>query len=438
MTIRIRHVLWTVCVLLALAARSADASAQDGLWVHNGAATPQALALTRVLCSAETYGLRSVDYLDCAHFGPDAPDFNQTLTLAAKHFLQHVHFGRVEPRQAGFDLGFVRAPPHYDQILLQLSTASDIEQVIDEVEPPFEHYDLLKRALAHYRSLAAGQVQPTQAELLNAPYDKRISQIELTLERWRWLPVFRTPPIIVNIPQFRLFAFHSTRDLKEHILQMDVIVGRTFPKTRTPVFAADMKYVVIRPYWDVPYSITQKEMLPKLRSKPDYWQKQRLELVDGQGDSAPVVPFSPASLEQLAEGTLRLRQLPGPDNALGLIKFMLPNRYSVYLHSTPAHHLFKETRRTFSHGCIRVKDPVALADYVLRNATQQWTPESITAAMHGSKTVRVNLKTPIHVLILYGTALATEDGGILFFDDIYGHDRRLAQLLEQTSSRAGR
>ena len=426
--------LW---VLWLLTACGADASATDGLWIQNGAATPQALALTRVLCSAETYGLRSADYLDCAHFSPTAPELDETLTLAARRFLQHIHFGRVEPRQAGFDLGFERAPLRYDRILLQLSTAPDIEPVIAALEPPFEHYRLLKKALARYRMLAAGRVTPTRAELLSAPYAKRIRQIELTLERWRWLPEFHTPPIIVNIPQFRLFAFQSTRDLKAEIVQMDVIVGRTFPKLRTPVFAADMKYVVFRPYWDVPYSITQKEMLPDLRRKPDFWKKQHLELVAGPGDTAAVVPFSPAALEQLAAGKLRLRQQPGADNALGLIKFMLPNPYNVYLHSTPANRLFKQARRTFSHGCIRVSDPVTLADYVLRNATQTWTPQSITAAMNGTDTFRVNLKTPIRVLILYATALATEDGGILFFDDIYGHDRRLAQLLERSGRSDG-
>src|SRR6185312_7213549 len=232
---------------------------------------------------------------------------------------------------------------------------------------------LLKLALAHYRLLAGGQAMPTRAELLNVPYERRIRQIELTLERWRWLPEFTTPPIIVNIPQFRLFAFQSTRDLKAEILQMDVIVGRTFPKLRTPVFAADLKYVVFRPYWDIPYSITQKEMLPELRRKPDFWQKQHLELVDGPGDSAPVVPFSSHNLDLLAARKLRLRQQPGPDNALGLIKFMLPNPYNVYLHSTPAQRLFSQARRAFSHGCIRVSDPVALAIQVLRNAGDNWT-----------------------------------------------------------------
>ncbi len=420
--------------LSALSAYGALAASQEMLWVRNGVATPQAVALVHVLCSAESYGLRSADYLDCPRFEPlltqpAGVQFDADLTMAAVRFLTHIHFGRVDPRQAGFDLGFERTPIHYNQALGELATAAEVGPVIARLEPQFLHYRLLKQSLARYRLLAAGQAVATRAELLSVPYDRRIRQIELTLERWRWLPEFKTPPIIVNIPQFRLFAFQSTRDLKADILQMDVIVGRTFPKLRTPVFAADLKYIVFRPYWDVPYSIVQKEMLPDLRRKPDFWKKQHLELVDGPGDSAPIVPFSATSLEQLAAGKLRLRQQPGPDNALGLIKFMLPNPYNVYLHSTPAHRLFSQARRAYSHGCIRVSDPVALANQVLRNAAGAWTPESITAAMNGTDTFRVNLKTPIRVFILYATALATEDGGIQFFDDIYGHDRKLAKLL---------
>ena len=264
---------------------------------------------------------------------------------------------------------------------------------------------------------------------LTTPFAQRVRQIDLTLERWRWLPAFRTPPIIVNIPQFQLFAFRTTEDRVADILQMGVIVGRTYPKTQTPVFEGDMRYVVIRPYWDVPYSITTGELLPKIRANPAYLTAQRLEIVRGQQDSSPTVPPTPENLDALAAGKLRLRQLPGEDNALGLIKFMFPNNCNVYLHSTPAHRLFNEPVRAFSHGCIRVSDPVALAEQVLKNAPGDWSREKIEAAMQGTQTLRVNLTQPINVLILYGTALATEAGPILFFDDIYGYDRKLEQKL---------
>jgi murein L,D-transpeptidase YcbB/YkuD len=270
---------------------------------------------------------------------------------------------------------------------------------------------------------------------LNVPLAQRMRQIDLTLERWRWLPPFKSPPIIVNIPQFQLFAFRTTEDRAADILQMAVIVGRTYAHTQTPVFEGDMRYVVLRPYWDVPSSIVRNEMLPKIRANPGYLARQHLELVNGQSDSSPVVPPTPDNLELLAAGKLRLRQQPGEDNALGLAKFMFPNHYNVYLHSTPAHALFKETVRAFSHGCIRVADPVALALLVLKNAPGDWTREKIQAAMNGSNALRVNLSEPIQVLILYGTALATEEGPVLFFEDIYGYDQKLERQLKLASAR---
>jgi L,D-transpeptidase YcbB len=264
---------------------------------------------------------------------------------------------------------------------------------------------------------------------LNVPLAQRIRQLSLTLERWRWLAPFKTPPIIVNIPQFRLFAFRTTEDRVADILQMNVIVGRTYAHTQTPVFEGDMRYVVLRPYWDVPYGITRREMLPKIQANPNYLTRQRLELVNGQGDNSPVVAPTPENLQLLAAGKLRLRQQPGEDNALGLAKFMFPNSYNVYLHSTPAHQLFNETVRAFSHGCIRVADPLSLATLVLKDAPGDWTREKIQAAMNGTTMQRINLPQPINVLILYATALATEGGPVLFFEDLYGYDQKLERQL---------
>jgi L,D-transpeptidase YcbB len=168
--------------------------------------------------------------------------------------------------------------------------------------------------------------------------------------------------------------------------------------------------------------------LPKIRANPGYLASQHLELVSN-GPGAAVLPATPASVQALAAGLTRLRQQPGADNALGLIKFDLPNFHSIYLHSTPAQQLFLRSRRAFSHGCIRVSDPVALAAYVLRDTPGGWTPARIEAAMHGTKTRRVKLAKPIRVIILYGTVLAKEDGEVLFFDDLYGQDRQLERLL---------
>jgi murein L,D-transpeptidase YcbB/YkuD len=265
---------------------------------------------------------------------------------------------------------------------------------------------------------------------LTVPLARRARQIELTLERWRWLPPFETPPIVVNIPAFRLYALRTTDDRESDVLRMDVIVGQSFPETQTPVFLAEMKYVVFRPYWDVPDSIVQKEMLPQILANPGFLKRNHLELVGGGRDDSPVVPPTPKNIQALASGAIRLRQQPGPDNALGAIKFMLPNAHSVYLHSTPNKRLFKESNRAFSHGCIRVSDPVALAAHVLRNAKGDWTAETIEQAMKGEPNQRVILSKPIQVMILYGTALAMESGQVRFFDDIYGYDEKLEVLLQ--------
>jgi murein L,D-transpeptidase YcbB/YkuD len=264
---------------------------------------------------------------------------------------------------------------------------------------------------------------------LTRPLTDRVRQIELSLERARWLPPrLDSPPIIVNIPQFKLFAFYTTEDREDAMLQMDVIVGRTAPTQRTPVFAADMRYVVLRPYWDVPPSIVREEFLGRLRADPGWVTRNGYEIVAGPGDDARVLPPTAEAVEALARGALRLRQQPGPENALGLTKFMFPNRHNVYLHGTPAQSLFARARRTFSHGCIRVADPVRLAEFVLRDDAA-WTRQAIVAAQEGGAPQRIDLATPIRVMVLYATALATESGEVLFFEDIYGHDEKLLRQL---------
>jgi murein L,D-transpeptidase YcbB/YkuD len=431
------------------ALRRVYAAADGPLWLAHGHPTRQALALLSILQGAQGYGLQPTDYdgarlsalatamsgdgasgLGRAQYRPseapcggdDEAQFDLDLSAAAIALVSDLHYGRIDPRTVGFDLGAPR-PDDLDlaKALRTLATTDDVARALAAFQPQFEHYWLLEKALAHYRQLAA-------ADPADETLAVRVRKIDLTLERWRWLPAFQTPPIIVNIPEFRLFAFRQIADRAADILQMDVIVGRTFPRTRTPVFAADMKSVIFRPYWDVPRSITLGEMLPKIRANPRYLASQHLEIVSN-GPGAAVLPATPASVAALAAGMARLRQQPGPDNALGLIKFDLPNFHSIYLHSTPAQQLFLRSRRAFSHGCIRVSDPVALAAYVLRDTPGGWTPARIEAAMHASETRRVTLAQPIRVMILYGTVLAKEDGEVLFFDDLYGQDRRLERLL---------
>jgi murein L,D-transpeptidase YcbB/YkuD len=260
---------------------------------------------------------------------------------------------------------------------------------------------------------------------LNTPLSQRVLQLKLTLERWRWLPhEFNRLPIVVNIPEFRLYAANAEY---RPAFSMKVVVGRSY-KHQTPVFAAELKSVIFRPYWNVPLDIERQELLPDLRKNPNYLREHSYEIADSHGDVVSEGDVSEEIQKEVYSGKLFIRQKPGQDNSLGLIKFDIPNVYDVYLHGTPAAQLFSRSRRDFSHGCIRVENTAALAAWVLRDQSG-WTTERILGAMNGDKTLRVNLTAPIPVLILYGTAVVAEDGETHFFDDIYGHDAVLDNAL---------
>jgi len=286
----------------------------------------------------------------------------------------------------------------------------------------------LVRFQVRHRLDVDGALGRATLDALNVPISMRVRQIEFALERSRWLPSrLASPPIIVNIPQFELFAFRTTEDREADILIMDVVVGKVFPQNNTPVFVSDMRQVVLRPYWDVPRSILVDELLPQMKANPNWVANSGFEIVRGQGDDGAVVPQSTESVAALSRNELRLRQKPGPRNALGNAKFLFPNRYNVYLHDTPSQGAFAQARRAASHGCVRVVDPPALARHVLRN-NAEWTPERIDAAMNAETGTRITLAQPIRVFLIYATALALEDGRVLFFEDIYHHDERLEKV----------
>jgi murein L,D-transpeptidase YcbB/YkuD len=272
-----------------------------------------------------------------------------------------------------------------------------------------------------------GQLGAQTIAELNRPMSDRVTQIRLTLERWRWLPHnFDQPPIVVNIPEFALRAYDNQREVA---LRMRVVVGRAM-RTQTPVMEEEMKYVIFWPYWNVPPSILRNEIVPKITKDRAYIQKNNFEVATYQGQVVTDGVISDDVLAQLRAGKLMVRQKPGPKNALGLIKFIFPNDNNVYLHSTPSQQLFAQSRRDFSHGCVRVEDPAKLAEYVLRN-NPGWDRQRIDAAFKAEKEQQVNLPKPIPVLIVYGTAIAPEDGHVHFYDDIYGYDKRLSNLFYQ-------
>jgi L,D-transpeptidase YcbB len=478
-------------------------------WVRQGKATSQAAAIIEVLQDADSKGLNAEDYdgprwaarlaalglSNRAGAETDSARFDLALTVSVMRYISDLHIGRVNPRQFDFGLDTESKKYNLPEFLRQrLVDKPDPKAVLAEVEPGFEGYRRMQKALATYLDLADkddGELLPVTKEpvepgdnypgvprlarllrllgdlpaeavvpadstvyqgplvdavkrfqgrhgldrdgwigrqtvsQLNTPLNYRVRQMKLTLERWRWLPQeFRRLPIVVNIPEFRL---RGLNEQNKEILEMRVVVGEAF-RHQTPVFAEEMRYVVFRPYWNVPPSIQRSELVPKTRKDRAYLATHSYEVVDPGGRVVCQGAVNDEILEQLRTGRLSIRQKPGPKNALGLVKFIFPNEHNVYLHSTPAPELFSRSRRDFSHGCIRVENPLALALLVLRDKPE-WTQDRIEAAMNGDKELQVNLDTPIPVLILYATSIVKEHGEVLFFQDIYGHDAALEKVL---------
>jgi murein L,D-transpeptidase YcbB/YkuD len=283
-------------------------------------------------------------------------------------------------------------------------------------------------------------VGPATLVALNVPVEIRIRQIELNLERYRWLPSeFGRRYVLVNIPDYRLYAYDGGKER----LTMRVIVGDEYGNA-TPVFADSMTYLVFRPHWYVPEQILVDEVIPRARENTYYLAQHRFEVVDARRQS---VVLDPKSIDwsdvDTADLAFRVRQKAGDDNSLGLVKFMFPNRFSVYLHDTPAHALFDQSKRALSHGCIRVEKPVELAEYVL-DGQRNWNTKRIREAMGSVDTAgpvpadaggagsaegsTVRLERPVPVYIVYLTAFV-RDGVLNFRDDPYAKDRQaLARL----------
>jgi murein L,D-transpeptidase YcbB/YkuD len=421
--------------------------------------------------------------------------FDVALTLATMRFLEHLHRGRVSPDSLHFALSAEKKRFDVSEFLrTTLLRAEDVQAAVASVEPQFFAYGRTLNTLHTYLELARteslislpaslegirlgashpalplllqrlqflgdlslsqsqeqdvydreaqsgvahfqrrhglggdGNLDRATLKQLNVPLARRVLQLQLTLERWRWLPqTFNVPPVVVNIPEFRLYAFREDHRIA---LNMNVVAGRAY-RHETPVFTGSMRSVVFRPYWNVPLTIQRNELIPEIDRDPGYLSKNDFEIVD----AVDQIPVNTDDLRErdhkLKTGEWLLRQKPGSQNSLGLVKFELPNPYDIYLHGTPAQALFAKNRRDFSHGCIRVEDPVALAVWVLRG-NPEWNEERIRSAMNGEATLRVNLREPIPVWILYGTAVVGEDGEVHFLEDIYGHDAALERALEK-------
>ena len=287
--------------------------------------------------------------------------------------------------------------------------------------------DAVKRFQARHGLTADGVIGQGTLAALEVTPEARARQIALNMERLRWTPLTQAPRmVVINIPEFTLRAYEvqDGRIAVRHTMR--VIVGKALD-TRTPVFDEWMRFIEFSPYWNIPPSIARAETVPRLRRDPGYLARENMEFV--HGSSATSTEVTPQALADVLAGRARIRQRPGPKNALGEIKFTFPNSEHIYLHHTPSVGLFERTQRDFSHGCVRVQDPVALALFVLQDMPQ-WTEARVREAMAAGELQTVKLATPVPVLIAYGTALVKQ-GQLHFYPDIYGHDRALAQAMAQ-------
>jgi L,D-transpeptidase YcbB len=242
---------------------------------------------------------------------------------------------------------------------------------------------------------------------MNISAEKRLQQLLMNMGRMRWLPP-EVPGelIVVNIPEFMLHVYEGNK----RVFDMVVVVGKE--GHNTTMFTGDLNQIVFSPYWNVPQSIVKDEILPAMQRNPSYLANQNMEIVKHTGEY-PVI-----------------RQLPGPENALGKVKFLFPNSFDIYFHDTPSKSLFERSKRAFSHGCIRLSEPEKMATYLLRHQPE-WTTEKISEAMNAEEEKYVKLEKPVPVVITYYTAWVDDNGKLNFREDIYGHDKKLGAKMFQ-------
>jgi murein L,D-transpeptidase YcbB/YkuD len=286
----------------------------------------------------------------------------------------------------------------------------------------------LSDAVKHYQHRHGftedGKLTPQTIQSLNVPMDFRVAQLQDSLERWRWLPEpYLHARLMVNLPEFVLRGFDPDHKLD---FTMRVVVGKVMGQHETPVFTHMMKYLVFRPYWSVPVDIARKELVPHIESNHGYLASKNFEVTNNKG-----ILQTDYTAKQVAQGAVMVREKPGPKNSLGLVKFIFPNQYDIYLHSTPAVSLFDQTRRDFSHGCIRVQKPADLAAWVLKGQGD-WDLDKVQEAMNsGPDNKTVSLKTPLPIVIFYLTAIIEDGGEVHFFDDIYGYDSEMQKVFSK-------
>jgi len=414
-------------------------------------------------------------------------DLDLLLTDAFLTYAGHLRAGRVDPATLHAD--WIPFHPTVDLagVLQEALSSNQIRSALDGLRPPHPGYHRLRDALQHYRELKAAGGWPTLApgpslkkddqgsrvavlrrrldltvfdhstrdrfdaaleeavrsfqnrhglevdgivgektrRALNVSTSKRIQQIEVNLERWRWIPHDLGEAFIqVDIAGFRLNLVEHGK----HVMEMRVVVGKRY--RRTPVFSSKIVYLVLNPYWNVPHRIAVRDILPKVRRDPAYLENNGFRVLESWKENAGEI--DPASIDwsEIAPRNFpyRLRQDPGPGNSLGLIKFIFPNKFSVYLHDTPSQALFDRTSRDFSSGCIRIEKPIDLAEYLLSD-DPRWGRERILESIKSGDTLTIRLPEPFPVHLQYWTAWVDRSGTVHFREDIYGRDQELYPAL---------
>lgn len=420
--------------------------------------------LQDAIAQAPLHGLRSADY----HFNELEQKKDPILTDAFLTYAHDLRFGRASHRLKGVDWKVNHNDQELVPLLEEAISTGQIHKRLMDLAPSFPAYRLLQDTLLQYRKLAGSGGWPEFQEpldlndsqkddpqnlaaldrlrirleksgdlergkeltgallkfqqrhglrvdaivgkqtmdALSVTAERRVSQIELNLERLRWMPRELPPQfVIVNVPGFELGTYRENK----RIATMRVIVGRA--SWCTPTFlSSEINQVIVNPYWYVPSNIAKKEIYPLLQKEPDYLERNNIR----------IIPRSPDGVQ--------LRQSPGPRNALGKVKFLFPNCCDCYLHDTPDKELFERVLRAFSHGCIRVEGAVDLAAWILQN--EDWTPDDFAAAIESSKTQTIRLTHAMPLYIVYFTAWIGEDGSAQFRSDVYGKDRELERSLE--------
>lgn len=299
--------------------------------------------------------------------------------------------------------------PHYDDELVAAVTGFQIRHGLD----------------------ADGVIGARTFAALNISWTHRVAQIVASMERWRWVSGhFDGKSILVNIPEFELRGLQMNGPERRVSFESRVVVGRHYDELRTPIFTGKLAYIDFRPFWNVPVSIIRNELSGRL-DEPGFLERNDYEIVRDTSLDAQPLPSTPENTAKVRAGALRLRQRPGPRNALGLIKFIFPNPYSVFLHASPAIHLFRREERAFSHGCVRVADALDLAEWILRDQPG-WDRRAIAAAASGGPTTRVLVEQEIQVVILYLTAYVDDETGQVHFGrDVYELDASLLAAIGQ-------